>query len=713
MRIYGTAKVLAILFLQLGLSMRGGPYTAALPPARLPELAKPAPSARIAALRGFLRNVASIGQEGTARILLGRLYEKQGHIDLAEREYSNASTVRSPLGEYAAYWLAGIYTRQGARQRALPLWKALFAVVPQPSFKLEAASALLSDPADEGEPAKAIPYAEALYRANPNNPAKIVLLDELYLKADRKERARLLTERLWAGFPSDRSSLDFFKTHTELKVMVDKMSNVLKLERLRKLAGMGSREMLAKELKNFSPSTPAGMGWRLFLEGRLAERRGRWRRAKHLYRSVYKPVDASMAAIVRLGFMAAAGHVHKKEEGRIEKALINLPLGYGARSGPLLALIQRYERGKNESHAVRLAEAVITDGRPNRVADAYLYETAWSRWMKGDRVGAATLWRVMVKRLPSYADDRLAAAYTLLRLGLFTDERERFKIKAGIMREDEYGYFGYRLRGGPPTAILPSPRLPRTPTVRPDGSHATKGILLAAAGFLPEAARELEWESGGKAAILWTLCNVQVGMGDYPGAIRTVRELYPRAYTFRGDDVPKAAWRVIFPIHYRAELLKAARFSGIPVLLIASVVRQESLWNRRAVSRTGARGLMQLMLATARHTARLEGLKHPTPGRLHEAGWNTRTGSAYLARLLSSYGGKIDLALAAYNAGPGHVNSWLKRPGSPNAPDLFIESIPFRETRSYVRRVLLNTWEYERLYPGLSTKSARSDGANQ
>jgi soluble lytic murein transglycosylase len=107
---------------------------------------------------------------------------------------------------------------------------------------------------------------------------------------------------------------------------------------------------------------------------------------------------------------------------------------------------------------------------------------------------------------------------------------------------------------------------------------------------------------------------------------------------------------------------------------------------------------MQLLPGTARAVARKFDLKHTDLSRLRDPAWNALAGCAYITEMLKRYGGQVHLALAAYNAGPGRVDEWLRRPGCPKEPDLFIESIPFRETRSYVRRILLNQWEYGRLY---------------
>jgi len=126
--------------------------------------------------------------------------------------------------------------------------------------------------------------------------------------------------------------------------------------------------------------------------------------------------------------------------------------------------------------------------------------------------------------------------------------------------------------------------------------------------------------------------------------------------------------------------------------LTLAIIRQESNFDKDARSRVGARGLMQLMPATARQVAR--GLKIPyVLSRLTaEPDFNLRVGSSYLQAQLEAFGGSYVLAVAAYNAGPHRVTQWLKERGDPRNPDIdmidWIERIPFAETRNYVQRVL-------------------------
>ena len=148
-----------------------------------------------------------------------------------------------------------------------------------------------------------------------------------------------------------------------------------------------------------------------------------------------------------------------------------------------------------------------------------------------------------------------------------------------------------------------------------------------------------------------------------------------------------------------------SRLAEIDRAAVYAVARQESRFDIDAISRSGARGLMQLMPATAKETAGLLGVRY-SPSRLtSDAAYNAFLGSAYLSRQLQRFDGSLIMAAAAYNAGGGNVSKWVRTFGNPTQPEVdpvnWIEEIPFAETRKYVQRVLANYMFYrERL--GLS-----------
>lgn len=148
-----------------------------------------------------------------------------------------------------------------------------------------------------------------------------------------------------------------------------------------------------------------------------------------------------------------------------------------------------------------------------------------------------------------------------------------------------------------------------------------------------------------------------------------------------------------------ADAKTAKQYDKAPLIL--ALIRQESAFDPRAVSRVGARGMMQLMPATAKRVARATGQPYSRARLLDDPRYNVRLGTAYLDNMMSKYDDAPALALAAYNAGPSRVNRWLRQIGDPRTGEVglidWIEAIPFEETRNYVQRVLESETVYREL----------------
>jgi soluble lytic murein transglycosylase len=154
---------------------------------------------------------------------------------------------------------------------------------------------------------------------------------------------------------------------------------------------------------------------------------------------------------------------------------------------------------------------------------------------------------------------------------------------------------------------------------------------------------------------------------------------------------------VLFGVGYPVRPLDVADGRVEPAL-VHGIIRRESEFDPDAVSPAGARGLMQLMPATARGVARQNGLPYQRGRLTADPDYNIRLGSTFLGDVLAQFGGSYVLAIAAYNAGPSRVNGWIERNGDPRAPGVdvidWIESIPIYETRNYVQRVLEDVQVY-------------------
>jgi len=177
---------------------------------------------------------------------------------------------------------------------------------------------------------------------------------------------------------------------------------------------------------------------------------------------------------------------------------------------------------------------------------------------------------------------------------------------------------------------------------------------------------------------------------------------HPLVISMLGTAREWDALELRFPDPFERDFAQAARRHGIDQTWLYAIARQESTLNAGVRSPVGALGLMQVMPATAEHTARKAGLRYRDSSELLQPATNVQIGSTYMRMMLDRFHDNRILAAAAYNAGPGRVQQWLARiPGPTVEHDRFVETIPFRETRKYVQNVL----QYAVIYAYLQGRS--------
>jgi soluble lytic murein transglycosylase len=178
-------------------------------------------------------------------------------------------------------------------------------------------------------------------------------------------------------------------------------------------------------------------------------------------------------------------------------------------------------------------------------------------------------------------------------------------------------------------------------------------------------------------------------------AVATARLAFPQLEARRWEDVPTEVWRLVFPFAYGDHIYKYSNKNELDPMLVAGLIRQETIFQHDAVSHAGAVGLMQVLPKTGRLLARKEKVRYAR-ARLLEPEYNLRLGTVYFRDLLKLMG-STEAALASYNAGEDRVAVW-KAERAFDEPAEFIESMPFTETRDYVQVVLRNAEIYRRLY---------------
>ncbi len=183
--------------------------------------------------------------------------------------------------------------------------------------------------------------------------------------------------------------------------------------------------------------------------------------------------------------------------------------------------------------------------------------------------------------------------------------------------------------------------------------------------------------------------------GDNPAAIKAAGK------TLEGKPSGSERWQMTYPRVYTADVIEASQAEHLDPFLVHALIREESRYNPLAVSSSKAIGLMQLLEGTAYGAAKKLGLHIADRADVFKPEINVKLGAHYLAYVLEKADSNALMAVASYNAGPYNVQRWWREYEQAGYKDLdvFVEDIPLRETRDYVRKVFGSYWTYEEIYP--------------
>jgi soluble lytic murein transglycosylase len=407
---------------------------------------------------------------------------------------------------------------------------------------------------------------------------------------------------------------------------------------------------------------------------------------------------------------------------RLDQARMLIRAGQASKAQPILTQISTTGTEAEAADALALHAGALEDGGrdaeaaalyrqiasrfPNRnVAGEAMWRLGWIAWLRGD-VGAAGEQWTRLAEAPGGRAFRREALYWRARAVEHVRGRDAAEpLYVKLLTEAPRSYYGMlAARRGTRAPEAPSrsatAAFPPKPeeAVAADPSFA-RVDLLRRIGLVEYAWEELEdvvRASVGDHVRLYGASAAYVRDERYHMALRIARRHFVMLADSGDPALPRAFWEIVYPLGWRNEVAEAAKRAGLDPYLVAAVVREESSYYPRAVSRAGARGLMQLMPATARPMADLRGLAFEGGSLLDDPRANLDIGASFLSGLLKEFGDPR-LALAAYNAGPKRVRDWWKARRT-NDMEAWVEQIPYDETRHYVKRVTLSWEEYRRIY---------------
>ena len=436
--------------------------------------------------------------------------------------------------------------------------------------------------------------------------------------------------------------------------------------------------------------------------GKVKVRVGKGKKAK----TVTKPKFANVKKTVQV--VDVAKKAQKDEYDRLSterlKDMLQLPLADPVRLEVLNTLVAIADAKNQDEYEQELVKQVVKLDRTADPALQHFWDKAWAAYARGDLNGAKPLFRFIadtylnpnVRRQNEYWYAR-----TIERLGQKEEATQIYQRLAAAPYDDLYAIHA-QSRGA---TKVPNKTNPLT-MQRPDWAEIAERNIppelrlayeLTALTDLRDARLEIQKNINPKNdpyanALLADLYNVA---GNTDLLYRSIRRAFPQLATVEQDSVPAHFLKIYYPVKYVDSIRKFSAKNRVDPSLVMGLILQESSFNPQAKSRVGATGLMQIMPATGKELgARLHVPFSAT--RLENPDVNIELGVFHLKNLIDLFEGNAYLAVASYNAGQGNVMKW-KRAAAGKPLDEMLESIPFTETRNYVKRVTMLRSSYSRM----------------
>jgi soluble lytic murein transglycosylase-like protein len=343
----------------------------------------------------------------------------------------------------------------------------------------------------------------------------------------------------------------------------------------------------------------------------------------------------------------------------------------------------------------------------DRTGAGYLWERGWQEYQRRNFSTAVGYWTQLEQIYPGDRDTHRGSYWKGRALEEIGESRRARAVYREVVRGSDTADFyvrqaqerleGDEEHGREPGSL--SPPWPEDPSLR---------RVLVLSNFGLEQLAELELEAladAGEARhherdVQALRGILTVRAGNPRKGVQLLKAAFPDLGGPFQAGVPPAVLGAYYPLNYQQAIARAAEHEGLPPALVAGIIRQESAFDRKAQSWAGARGLMQIMPATAKEWAGRLDLSH-SPERLFDPEYSIRLGSAYFRYVLRRFDGNVELALAGYNGGPNRIRRlWQEAGGDAEGElDLFLEQLDISESQAYVKRILVLSDSYRQLYP--------------
>jgi soluble lytic murein transglycosylase len=594
-------------------------------------------------------------RDGKKDLLSGHLQESVQELETAQKDFPL-------LGDYALFYLASAYQKLEEPQKALASARALLKQYPD-SPLLKKARAIEATGAGQVPGEDVLGIFAAYVKDYPGDEQAAMTYASLLEKAGETEKAEAVYRKVYvmAGTFSDRALAQLKTKDITAEDLNERASNLIANYRYGE-AERDLRKALSMDCGKEREDILRNLGHALFRQKKYDEAA-----------SVYKKIDDTYA---RARSLYRAG-----DKDKFTSVLDDLAAKKDRRAGGLmLALAADKRRDGDVDGAMKLYNSVL-DSYPADREDA-LWGLGWTYYTSGDYRKAS---EIFSKLHAGYDDPK----YVYWKARSLEAEGEDPKSLYASLSKAEDGYYSAvaaaRTGGGLASTVSSS----GTEGVGPpadSGRPFDRVEALLALGMKDEAIMELGCLSrkvdslAGANYIVARLLQ----LGQYRRAIGI-------ATRGRYSEQLRRFW---YPLAYWDDVKTIAGQQEIDPFMLLAVMREESRFDASAQSVAGARGLMQIMPATAYRLDKTLKLGIHRPSQIHDADNNITLGAFYLKSLFAEFG-SFARVLAAYNAGEVITRKWEQQ-GNYKSDDEFIEDIPYPETRNYVKKVITSYFEYRK-----------------
>ncbi len=588
------------------------------------------------------------------------------------------------IGDYVIYFQAAGYENLGDYNNSAALFNKILSQYPDSGLKKKALSRLGNIYTQSGDYGNAERIFRSLSNEEKNRSLKasyLLGLGEAMEKQGKYSEAVATYKRIWVQFPETKSSSEAYTAATNISSTQGTPFQPSQSDYLQRANILFDKSRWSAALSNYSKLSSkstevrTNMGISMVKTKRLNE-------AENLLKNINSPRSLFWRGKLKTkqGLDSQASSLYIQIHNQFPNSALAAEGLYNA--------ARLYQINNQTQQAIKTYDILIRSYPRNKYAEDGAWNLGWIYYRKGQYREAHGTFSAFTESESSFnaSNAKYWRARTLEKQGRLDEAQVQYRELAGSTTPTYHTYMAQKKSGYSPTYANINPE-----SIALNSKASTRkqrAQLLIALGMPEEAQLEIvamEDEANTKEEfVIVSLLYSQVD--DYYQSIKVAQ----------GIGLPQAN-RLSYPKGYQEFVVPYAKKYGVDELIVYSIIREESRFQKDVVSPADAVGLMQLIPPTARTVARQIGINGFSTAMLTIPRINIEMGIFYFKQVLDKFNGDVELALASYNAGPHRAADWKARFYGLEK-DEFIEEVPFRETRNYIRRILRSYGAYKAIY---------------